>query len=216
MINLTVLVVIGLFFLYTAGRRFMRPPEVESLTMLIGGDQCLRGGSPFDAAPLPKSWNEPKHSCRVYSPLRRHACHRQRHRRGAAHPVLWGVLGRPGPDITIAVYVLVHGYVELRETIALLMESAPSDFNYEAMTRALQAIEGVQDLHHVHVWRLDEKRLALEAHLVLQGTDTLETAAARKRQAKHLLQRDFEIDHATLELDAGPDPKHQATKIPDE
>lgn len=216
MINLTVLFVIGLFLLYAAGRRFLRPSEVGSLTMLIVG------GIAFVEDAI-STWLLYQNAGTSQN-IRAAFIHLFADTLATVGVIVGALLIRfygvfwvdPALTLAIAVYVLIHSYVELRETIALLMESAPPDFNYEGMIRALKDIEGVQDLHHVHVWRLDEKRLAMEAHLVVQGTDTLETAAAMKRQAKHLLQRNFEIDHATLELDAGPEPQHQDTTFPHE
>lgn len=216
MINLTVLFGIGLFLIYAAIRRFMSPPEVESLTMLVVG------GIAFveDAISTGLLWHTNDKSQNIRAAFI--------HLFADTLATLGIIAGAlvimfyevhwvdPALTLTIAGYVLIHAYLELRETIALLMESAPPDFDYEAMVRALQEIENVQDLHHVHVWRLDEQRLAMEGHLVMQGTDTLDTATERKRRAKQILEEDFGIGHATLEIEAGPPSRHEDATIPRE
>ena len=61
-------------------------------------------------------------------------------------------------------------------------------------------IAGVEDLHHIHIWSLDEHRIALEAHVVVT-TNELTKAESIKQKLKKLLQEEFNINHSTLELE---------------
>jgi cobalt-zinc-cadmium efflux system protein len=101
----------------------------------------------------------------------------------------------------IAVYILVHSYEMLRETISILMESAPRDFPLDEMMRALEATSHVCDVHHVHVWRLNENETALEAHVKVEDIDALDTLDALKRDLKQTLRAEYGIGHATLEIE---------------
>lgn len=103
----------------------------------------------------------------------------------------------------IAAYILIHSSGMLRETVSILMESAPAGFDIDAMIRRVSALEPVTDVHHVHVWRLDESRVAMEAHVEVAGVGTLHKLDRLKRSIKHLLADEFGIDHATLELEHG-------------
>ena len=70
----------------------------------------------------------------------------------------------------------------------------------DAMVAALERMDHVDDVHHVHVWRLDEERTALEAHVAVT-TERLEEADAVKHAIKRRLHDDFGIEHATLEME---------------
>ena len=95
------------------------------------------------------------------------------------------------------------------------MESAPKDFDFEGMVRAMKGFEGVEDIHHVHVWRPDEERLALEAHVAISERD-LAKADGLKRRIKSLLQERFGIEHATLEVEHAGSVDHDRAVIRNE
>jgi cobalt-zinc-cadmium efflux system protein len=60
----------------------------------------------------------------------------------------------------------------------------------------------VEDVHHVHVWRLDEHRSALEAHVRI-GEREVEVAERVTREVKNRMASAFDIGHATLEVEYG-------------
>ncbi len=100
----------------------------------------------------------------------------------------------------IAVYLFVHGYVEIRKAVHILMESAPADVDLDQMVREVEAVEAVEDMHHVHIWRLDERRVALEAHIAVNERD-LASIEEIKHRVKMLLRDKFNVEHSTLEIE---------------
>jgi cobalt-zinc-cadmium efflux system protein len=66
---------------------------------------------------------------------------------------------------------------------------------------ALRAQTDVEAVHHLHLWNLASDVPAMSAHVVLGGEMTLHEAQASGDRLKALLQRDFGIVHATLELE---------------
>ena len=62
----------------------------------------------------------------------------------------------------------------------------------------MEKVDGVNNVHHVHVWQLDEHRNALEAHVVLEESIDMDTLKIR---LKKLLHDQFEIEHSTLEFE---------------
>lgn len=100
----------------------------------------------------------------------------------------------------ISVYILVQSYWMLRRTIRILMNSAPPGFDIEELVGAMEAIENVEDVHHVHVWQLDERRTACEAHVVVSHRDLAEIEAVKSAIKKRLTES-FGIEHTTLEFE---------------
>jgi len=103
------------------------------------------------------------------------------------------------PLITIAIslWILWHCFTEIGPVIRILMLGAPVGIDEGAVRAAILA-EGVADVHHIHLWQIDEKRSSLEAHLVLPvGTE----GATAVRRVKAMLARRFGIGHSTLEVE---------------
>ncbi len=102
--------------------------------------------------------------------------------------------------ITVAIsgYVIYQAAGLLPRTVRLLMGAMPDDLEYDAIVAALRATPGVRDIHHLHVWNLDEHRRALEAHLVPEADD-LAAFEHLKHRVRGVLRERFNVEHATLE-----------------
>jgi cobalt-zinc-cadmium efflux system protein len=83
----------------------------------------------------------------------------------------------------------------------VLMERAPRDLDADAIRDAVTGIDGVEAVHHVHVWSLGSERAALSAHVVLTGEPSLHAAQLVGNEIRTDLAHRFGIDHATLELE---------------
>ena len=100
----------------------------------------------------------------------------------------------------IAGFVLWQGLTLLPKTIHLLMEGTPEDLSSEDIKLSAEQINGVEDVHHIHVWHLDEHRIALEAHVVVTANELKEVEVI-KDKLKQLLKDKFNITHSTLEFE---------------
>ncbi len=102
--------------------------------------------------------------------------------------------------VTVAIsgYIIYQAMGLLPRTVRLLMGAMPDDLEYDAIVAALRATPGVRDIHHLHVWNLDEHRRALEAHLVPEA-DSLAAFEQLKQRVRGVLKAQFNVEHATLE-----------------
>jgi cobalt-zinc-cadmium efflux system protein len=202
LINLTALIMIGLYLLYEAGSRLFEPTEVVATTVLIVGAIAFVE----DAA---AAWVLRKElgSLNVRSTF----LHMIADALATLAVIISGVaIMIWGPDVywidpavtaMIAVYVLIHASREIREAIAVLMDSAPKGFDHEGLLSKLKGAAGVSDVHHLHVWRVSEDLTALQVHLIVDEPD-LSAATLLKERLKRELHDDFDIDHATIEIEA--------------
>jgi len=212
-INLVTLILIALFLLVKAGQRYFNPREIDGELMLVVGAITLVG----NVATAFVLYKPSKGSLNIKSAF----VHIVADALGSVAVIAGGfVIMRYGwtvidPILTvgIALYILVHSYGMLRETIRILMESAPQGFDIDAMVRAVERITHVRNIHHVHVWRLDENRVALEAHVAVEDVDDLWTLDALKGRIKAVLRQEFDIDHATLEMEFETCTDHAQTVI---
>ena len=100
----------------------------------------------------------------------------------------------------ISGFILLQGLILLPKTIHLLMEGTPEGLSTEEIKIAIEKIKDVQDVHHIHIWNLDEHRIALEAHVVVTSDDFKEVELIKYR-LKELLKNKFNISHSTLEFE---------------
>ena len=100
----------------------------------------------------------------------------------------------------LALFILYQAFAMLPRTIHLLMEGVPDDIDLEAIKITLSKIEHVDDVHHMHIWSLDESTIALEAHVVVDLND-FNDMENTKRIIKKSLQDNYGISHSTLEFE---------------
>ncbi len=215
LINLTTLFVIALFLIWEAAERFFNPSPVGGTTMLVIGAIAFVE----DALSVYVLYEGSKESLNIRSAFI--------HLFGDTLATL-GVIGGgllimfydiywvdPVLTAAIAVYILVHGSIEMRKVIDILMESAPEGFEFDRMVHAVEEVAGVTGIHHVHLWRLDEHRVAMEAHVTVQERD-LASIERIKRCVKEMLRDEFDVEHATLEIELEGRADHDQAVVPNE
>lgn len=210
-INLVTLVLVGLYLIYEGILRFIHPEPVNGLVMLIVAAVGLVG----NFATIGLLYKSSKGSLNIKSSF----IHMLSDGLSSIGVVIGGFLIMyyhlyivdTVLTILIALYILGHSYHMLRETINILMESTPGNINIDEMIEAVSRLPDVLDIHHIHIWRLDEDQINMEGHILIQP-DRLEDLEQIKNQIKDLLLHKFGISHSTLEFELNPcsDPGEQA------
>jgi len=121
---------------------------------------------------------------------------------GAA--ILIGVTGKqfwdPAVSIAIGVLILWSSWGILREAINLLLEGTPSGIDPDEVTRAIAALEGVDGVHHLHIWALGPSRPALSCHLMV-GDIPVRSTGNVLAQVNELLAHEYGIAHTTIQFE---------------
>jgi cobalt-zinc-cadmium efflux system protein len=198
MINLTTLGVVGLYLVYEAVMRFISPEPIVGWIMAAAAGLAIV----VDVGTAVLLWAMAKGSLNVRAAF----IHNITDALGSvavllgAATVIWLDWTWIDPLLTllIAGYVLYQVATLLPQAARILMEGSPPDLDLSEVEAAMQDVAGVAGTHHLHVWQLDEQRVALEAHVLLEdGVGLDKTKAALKEE----LQRRFGIAHSTLELE---------------
>jgi len=87
------------------------------------------------------------------------------------------------------------GWRLVRETTLELMDAVPQELDSTVVTQAMQAVEGVTGIHHLHLWRLPTRKLAMSAHIQV---DNMEGWTALLPVLLETLKQQS-IEHATLQ-----------------
>jgi cobalt-zinc-cadmium efflux system protein len=201
LINLTILIVIGLYLLAEGVHRLFAPREVEGWTVVVVATIALvvdigtaillfamsRGNLNLRAAYL-HNLGDAVSSVGVIL--------------AGTAVLLWGATWVDAvATLAIAGYILWQSVVMIARSIHILMEGAPADVDSGALIAELESLPGVIEVHHLHLWEIDEHHRALEAHIVVDD-DHLTRWADIKRDIKTRLGDRYDIHHSTLEFEA--------------
>jgi cobalt-zinc-cadmium efflux system protein len=106
----------------------------------------------------------------------------------------------PVVTLMIAGYILWHVKSEVGGVVRVLMLGAPEGLDAQEVITAVRAVPGVSDLHHLHLWQMQEHDAAIQAHIVIKP-GSWGQADAIKTQIKAQLADQFGIKHSTLEME---------------
>jgi cobalt-zinc-cadmium efflux system protein len=211
LVNFTTLILIGAFLAYQAVLRLLDPTPVEGWTVVVVAAVALA----VDTATAVLTYAQSRESMNVKAAF----LHNLADALASVGVIVGGVLVimfgwtwvDPLLTLAIAGYVLWHGCSEIGGAIRILMLGTPEDLDPREVVAAMNAVDGVTDVHHVHLWRFDERRISLEAHLVLAEEAS---AAMAKKRVRDLLQTRFGIGHVTLETESVDDHCQEAGGMP--
>ena len=114
----------------------------------------------------------------------------------------------PLMSIGVAVFIFINAIQNLKEAVDLFLEKTPHGIKIEEICEHLTHIEGVKDVHHVHVWSMDGHNNYATLHAVVEGDAHEIKEAIREELAEH------GIAHATLELESPDEHCHELTCNP--
>jgi len=110
----------------------------------------------------------------------------------------------------IALLVLGSSWKLLRDSVSILLEQAPRGVNVNEVGEKMVGVEGVEEVHDLHVWTVTSDFPAL-ASRVLVGQE--EDCHARRRDLEKMLYREFGIEHTTLQVNHVGDHSSQAQRL---
>ena len=109
----------------------------------------------------------------------------------------------PLMSIGVAIFILVNALRNLKEVLELFLEKTPGDIDIAEIKEHLCEIDGVLDVHHIHVWSMDGRNNYATMHVVAGGEPHHIKEEIREELREH------GIAHATLELEAEDEHCHE-------
>ncbi|KZX96694.1 cation diffusion facilitator family transporter [Sulfitobacter sp. HI0082] len=211
LINYTTLIVIGFYLIYEGGMRMIDPPEVMGWTVVILGGIALV----IDTLTAMLTYSMQKGSVNIRALF----LHNLSDALASVAVIVGGSLiilydmrwVDPAITIGIALYILYLSFTEIGGPIRTLMLGSPPDVDGNDVVRAIQGVEGVVDVHHVHLWQMQEHAAALDCHIVVER-ERMGEADKIKENVKSVLHERFSIEHSTLEFEAS-DNAHQEAQV---
>ena len=200
LINYTSLTIIGLYLIYEGVMRIIDPPAVGGWTIVILGGVALV----IDTLTALLTYSMQKGSVNIRALF----LHNLSDALASVAVVAGGTLillydwrlGDPLVTIGIAVYILYLSFREIGGPIQMLMLGSPPEIDNAAVVEAMRSVDGVADVHHVHLWQMQEHETALDCHVVVseQNWSSIEII---KAAIKERLNQRFGIGHSSLEFE---------------
>jgi len=200
LINYTTLILIGAFLIYEGAMRLIDPPEIQGWAIVIIGGVALF----VDALTAWLTWSMQKGSVNIRALF----VHNLSDAFASVAVIIGGSLillydlrwVDPAITIGIALYILYLALSEIGGPIRTLMLGSPPDIDGEAVIALMRRIDGVEDVHHVHLWQMQEHIAALDCHVVVSEANWQHLENI-KADIKKQLKTHFGIGHSSLEFE---------------
>ncbi len=101
--------------------------------------------------------------------------------------------------LLIAIYLIYISWDILKDSLKVLMLFTPSNITIEQINNEVNKIPEVNNIHHVHVWQLDDKQIHFEAHVDLNEDFPMVKVNEILEEIRMILYNDFNIAHVTLQ-----------------
>jgi cobalt-zinc-cadmium efflux system protein len=192
------LVLIGLYIFYESYQRFVTPPEIKSVPMLIVAATGLLANL-VTAGLLYKSRRENLN-------LRGAFLHVLGDTLGSIGAIVAGVvillwqwrLADPVVSVIVGGLVLFSSYELVKESVDILLERTPSHLKTPKILADLGSFQGVASVHDLHVWAITSEVPAMSCHIVLK---TGEDSGAILAVLSRLMQEKYGIEHTTIQIE---------------
>ena len=199
LVNAVSLIAVSFFIFYEAVRRLQQPRSVQAGTMMaVAAAGVVMNG--VIAWLLFRS----SHDVNLRSAL----IHEIGDTLSTAAVILggWAILltGQSWIDsalsLAIGALILWSAFGIVRETLNILLEGTPRGMKLQQVEAAMRTIDGVRDVHDLHVWSIGSENHALSAHIAI--ADIPPSVSERiLRDVKERLLRDFHIHHTTIQFE---------------
>lgn len=202
-INAATLIIVAILLIIEAVERFQNPQEIES-NIVIWLSIVVILGNGFSVLLLKKDAQANMNMKSAYLHLLTDML--------ASVAVLIGGLLMKYYQIfwvdsvltfVIALYLIIVGYRLLRDSFKVLMLFTPETIQVKDIVRDIQKIEAIANVHHVHIWQLNEEEIHLEAHIDFKDDISLSQFDVILHEVEDLLFHNFGINHVNIQPEFG-------------
>lgn len=210
--NGVTLIVIALYIFFEAYRRFLDPPGVASTGMLVVASVGL-------GVNVLVAWILMRGDTSDNLNLRAAFLHVLGDLLGSVGAIVAALLimffdwhlADPFASVIVAVLVLVSGWRVAKDAVHVLMEGTPKEIDLDKVVATIRGIDGVTDIHDLHVWSITSGKHALSCHAVLDAPVAFEESQDILRKIEEALAR-LGIGHVTIQVE-GPEHLHDNSLI---
>ncbi len=106
-------------------------------------------------------------------------------------------------SIMIAIYLVYSSFGLLIKTLKILMQFAPSGLNLVEIESSILQFPSIKNIHHIHLWQLNDKEIQFEAHIDFKEDMSLSKVSEIIEEISDLLQKKYHINHTLFQPEFG-------------
>jgi cobalt-zinc-cadmium efflux system protein len=103
--------------------------------------------------------------------------------------------------VLISLYIIRSGFVILKQSVNILMQSAPDHLDIQQIKHRVEQEQQVLNIHHLHAWMLTDREVHMEAHVELKNDLKLSEVRKIQEKIEKSLRKEFGIVHLTLQFE---------------
>ncbi len=198
-VNSATLLIVAVYLIYEAIERFFNPKEIESeLVIWLALLAILANG--FSVLLLKKEAKENMNMRSAY-------LHLFTDMSASVAVLIGGLLMKyynwfwvdSTLTILIALYLLYMGYNLLKSSFKVLMLFTPEELSLEKINKSLLQFPEIKNVHHIHIWQLNENEVHMEAHVDFFKDLSLSEFETILTEIEKLLYNEFGINHINIQ-----------------
>ncbi|WP_282042150.1 cation diffusion facilitator family transporter [Winogradskyella flava] len=202
-INASTLIIVAILLIFEAMERFQNPQEIGSnLVIWLSGIAILGNG--FSVLLLKRNANDNMNMKSAY-------LHLLTDMMASVAVLIGGLLMKfyqiwwidSALTFAISIYLIVMGWNLLKDSFKVLMLFTPESTSVDAIVEDIQRIEVIKNVHHVHIWQLNEDEIHLEAHIDFNKDIKLSEFDIVLNEIEELIFHKYEINHINIQPEFG-------------
>lgn len=197
--NASSLIIIAIILIFEAVERFQNPQEIESDLVIWLSIVAILGNG-FSVLLIRKDSKDNMNMKTVY-------LHLFSDMMASVAVLIGGLLMKfyqvfwvdSGLTLAIAIYLIVMGYDLLKNSFKVLMLFTPDNIHIQDIVDEIEQMESIKNVHHVHIWQLNEVETHLEAHIDFKEDILLSEFDVILQDIENLVQERFGINHVNIQ-----------------
>lgn len=101
----------------------------------------------------------------------------------------------------IGLYILKETWDIIKQAYLILLQATPPELDLDLLKTELEALPEVENIHHVHAWKLNDSRIHFECHIDLKQDFLVSETEKILFKIKDLLKDEFSIEHTTIQFE---------------
>ena len=202
-INAATLIVVAIILIFEAIERFQSPQKIESNLVIWLSIVAILGNG-FSVLLLKKDSDSNMNMKSAY-------LHLLTDMMASVAVLIGGLLMKyyqlywvdSALTLAIAIYLIFMGYDLLKDSVRVLMLFTPESIQVQDIVEDVQQIDAIKNVHHVHIWQLNEEETHLEAHIDFNENITLSQFDVILHKIEDLVLSKYQINHVNIQPEFG-------------
>lgn len=204
-INASTLIIVAILLIFEAIERFRNPQEIESNLVIWLSIVAILGNG-FSVILL-------KRDSKTNMNMKSAYIHLLTDMMASVAVLIGGLLMKYYQifwidsvlTLAIAVYLVWMGFDLLKSSTKVLMLFTPDSIPVDKIVKEINAFETIKNVHHVHIWQLNEEEIHMEAHVDFQNDITLSQFDNILRNIEEFVLKNYDINHINIQPEYGKD-----------